>query len=143
MTPALRRLAHLTALAAIAAWALALGRWLRAPDAGASLFGLLLVAAALMTALSRLYRPGGVTAVRWPGATEDREADDPGDARVDLNAAGDEELQRLPGVGPVVAGRILAERAAGGPFASVEDLTRVPGLGPARVRALVEQARAR
>jgi competence ComEA-like helix-hairpin-helix protein len=133
VTGALRRLALLAAPAALAAWALAVGRWLRAPDAGASLLGLVVVTAVLAVALGRLYRPGGVTALRWPA-----EADD----RMDLNAAGAAELVRLPGVGPVLAERIMAEREAGGPFTSVEDLTRVPGLGPARVRALAGQARA-
>lgn len=133
MTGGLRRLALLAAPAALAAWALAVGRWLRAPDAGASLLALLAVTAALAVALGRLYRPGGVTALRWP-AEEDH--------RTDLNAADVAELVRLPGVGPVLAERIVAEREARGPFASVEELARVPGLGPARVRALARHARA-
>ena len=68
--------------------------------------------------------------------------DDEDDARLDLNAAGPAELVRLPGVGPVIAERIVTERDAHGPFASVEDLTRVPGLGAARVRILLGHARA-
>jgi competence protein ComEA len=133
VTPGLRRLALLAAPAALAAWALALGRWLRAPDAGASLLGLVAVTAVLAVALGRLYRPGGVTALRWPAEEDDR---------MDLNAAGVAELIRLPGVGPVLAERIVAEREAHGAFASVQELARVPGLGPARVRALAGQVRA-
>jgi len=54
---------------------------------------------------------------------------------VDLAAAGEAELQLLPGVGPRMAATIAAERAAGGPFASLEEMDRrVPGVGPARVR---------
>lgn len=53
----------------------------------------------------------------------------PGDAPIDVNAATAEELQRLPGVGPVTAGAILAARAAK-PFANVDDLDRVKGIGP-------------
>jgi competence ComEA-like helix-hairpin-helix protein len=56
--------------------------------------------------------------------------------RVDINAASAKDLQRLPGVGPVAAQRIVDEREAGGPFRSVEDLVRVPGIGPARARVL-------
>ena len=54
---------------------------------------------------------------------------------VDLRAAGEAELMLLPGVGPRLAERIAVERAAGGPFASLEEVDRrVPGVGPARVR---------
>jgi DNA uptake protein ComE-like DNA-binding protein len=56
--------------------------------------------------------------------------------RVDLAAAGTTELQLLPGVGPRLAERIAAERAARGPFDSLDDVVRrVPGVGPARVRS--------
>ncbi|MCS6976668.1 MAG: ComEA family DNA-binding protein [Gemmatales bacterium] len=51
-------------------------------------------------------------------------------AVVDLNQAGTEELQRLPGIGPTLAARIVAHRAAEGPFHSVGDLLRVRGIGP-------------
>ena len=61
--------------------------------------------------------------------------------RVDLNSASVVDLQRLPGIGPVAAQRIVDERSAGGPFRSVEDLVRVPGIGPARVRVLAEHLR--
>jgi competence protein ComEA len=50
----------------------------------------------------------------------------PGDPPIDLNAASAAELQRLPGVGPVMAGAI----AAGRPFRHVNDLDRVRGIGP-------------
>ena len=45
--------------------------------------------------------------------------------RVNLNTADLDELQRLPGVGPAMAERILAAR----PFDSIEDLQRVSGIG--------------
>jgi competence protein ComEA len=47
---------------------------------------------------------------------------------VDLNRATSEELQRLPGVGPTLAARILQVRERR-PFQSVDDLRRVPGIG--------------
>ncbi len=50
---------------------------------------------------------------------------------VNLNTASAEELDALPGIGPVLAARIVADRAANGPYAEVEDLSRVPGIGPA------------
>jgi competence protein ComEA len=48
---------------------------------------------------------------------------------VDVNKADAEELQHLPGVGPVTAGRIIEARKTN-PFKSVDDLRRVPGIGP-------------
>lgn len=50
---------------------------------------------------------------------------------LDPNTAGEEELDRLPGIGPALAARIVAERERGGPFHSLADLERVPGIGPA------------
>jgi competence ComEA-like helix-hairpin-helix protein len=55
---------------------------------------------------------------------------------VDLNRASPEELMQLPGIGPVLAGRIVAARAADGTFTSVDDLRRVSGVGPARIERL-------
>lgn len=55
---------------------------------------------------------------------------------IDPNVAAAEELDRLPGVGPSRALRIVREREENGPFASVEDLTRVSGIGPASVERL-------
>lgn len=61
-----------------------------------------------------------------------------GDGRVGLNSAGVEELQTLPGVGPVLAGRIVAYRDDHGPFRAVEDLLDVPGIGEGRLAELRE-----
>jgi competence ComEA-like helix-hairpin-helix protein len=51
-------------------------------------------------------------------------------ATVDLNQAGLAELDALPGIGPVLAGRILQHRKDHGPFREPEDLLAVPGIGP-------------
>jgi competence protein ComEA len=59
---------------------------------------------------------------------------------VDLNTATESELDALPGVGPVIAGRIVAWRQQHGRFASVDELTEVSGIGDAtleRLRPLV------
>lgn len=50
---------------------------------------------------------------------------------VDLDYAGAEELDRLPGIGPSLAARIVADRDSAGPFGSLEGLQRVRGIGPA------------
>ena len=53
----------------------------------------------------------------------------PGGQRVDVNRAGPEELESLPGIGSVIAGRIVEDRAANGPFPNPGALTRVRGIG--------------
>lgn len=57
-----------------------------------------------------------------------------------LSSATAEQLDALPGVGPVLAQRIVSYRAEHGAFRSVDDLARVPGIGPSKLadlRALV------
>jgi competence protein ComEA len=51
--------------------------------------------------------------------------------RVDLNRADAGELDQLPGIGPVLAGRIVEHRRISGPYRSAEDLLAVRGIGPA------------
>ncbi len=57
---------------------------------------------------------------------------------VDLNAAGVAELDALPGIGPVLAQRIVDHRSRQGPFRSVDELDDVPGIGPATAAELAE-----
>lgn len=59
---------------------------------------------------------------------------------IDVNAAGVEELSRLPGVGPAAAGRIVAHREANGPFGSVQDLAKVERFTIDRVARLAPRA---
>ena len=59
---------------------------------------------------------------------------------MDVNAATAEELELLPRIGPVLAGRVVADREANGPFRSVNDLRRVRGIGPATVEGLAPLA---
>ena len=57
-------------------------------------------------------------------------------APVHLNSAGADELDGLPGVGPVTAQKIVAYRQQHGPFTSLEGLDAIPGIGPARIESL-------
>ena len=63
-----------------------------------------------------------------PGASSDR--------GIDLNRATAVELEALPGVGPVLAGRIVAYRDLNGPYGAVEDLLDVGGIGEAKLAAM-------
>lgn len=51
--------------------------------------------------------------------------------QLDPNRASEVELDRLPGVGPALARRIIEHREGVGPFRSPEDLLEVSGIGPA------------
>ena len=57
-------------------------------------------------------------------------------AHVSLSSATVDELDQLPGVGPITAQKIVDYRAEHGPFASVDDLDAVPGIGPTRIEQL-------
>jgi competence protein ComEA len=67
------------------------------------------------------------------GARQDEPVEKPNKVR--LNSAPIEELRTLPGIGPVLAERILEARASAR-FRSLEDLRRVKGLGPKTLERL-------
>jgi len=78
--------------------------------------------------LDRLARkPTGPTRTSKKPAVVDR--------LIDLNTASVAELDTLPGIGPVLAARIVAEREKK-PFTKVEDLRRVSGIGPKKFEAI-------
>lgn len=99
-------------------------------------------------------RPGRVEraarqppAVRSPAGPEDRFAQrtDPpldhgsgGDAAptVNVNTATAADLERLPGIGPVLARRIVEHREAKGLFRRLDDLLEVKGVGPKLLRRI-------
>jgi len=60
----------------------------------------------------------------------------PGGPLVSLSSATVEQLDELPGVGPITAQKIVDYRTEHGPFASVDDLDAVPGIGPTRIEQL-------
>ena len=50
--------------------------------------------------------------------------------QIDINTASRAQLERLPGIGPTLAAKIVEDRQAHGPFSRPEDLARVKGIGP-------------
>ncbi|KYH44133.1 competence protein ComEA [Branchiibius sp. NY16-3462-2] len=81
-------------------------------------------------------RPGQVVSTAAdPSATTGGTA--AANSPVDLNAADATALDALPGVGPVLAARIVQYREANGPFRSVDQLDEVSGIGA----KLMEQLR--
>ncbi len=57
-------------------------------------------------------------------------------APVNLNTATSEELQLVPGIGPVTAEKILQMRKSYGAFKSVDDLSAIRGIGPKRLEKM-------
>jgi competence protein ComEA len=77
---------------------------------------------------SRLASSGGTAASPAVGGTTG--------ARISLSSATVEQLDSLPGIGPVTAQKIVDWRTTHGPFRSVDALDDVPGIGPARLEQL-------
>ena len=75
------------------------------------------------------------TAVHAPKRTS-RQASARALTPVDVNRATQAELERLPRVGPALAGRIISWREQHGPYRSLDDLRHVRGIGPATVALL-------
>ena len=79
--------------------------------------------------------PARVPAVA--GASRDGDTSAPA-GPLHLNTATVEQLDELPGVGPVTAQKIVDWREKHGGFTSVDDLDAIPGIGPARLEQLRE-----
>jgi competence protein ComEA len=95
--------------------------------------------AALLTDGSQVVIPkagAGATGTggRTPGSTGAG-----GTPLVNINSAGESELESLSGIGPVLASAIIQYRTQHGPFHAVDDLLDVSGIGPATLEKLRPQ----
>lgn len=55
---------------------------------------------------------------------------------IDINSASYSELQTLPGIGPVIAQRIVDYRSANGAFSAIDSLINVKGIGKEKMNQL-------
>ena len=80
--------------------------------------------------LSLLPAASAVKPVKVGGGSHSGKISEGSGEQVSLNSATAEQLERLPGVGPSMAARIVAYRQQSGGFGKIEDLTLVTGIGP-------------
>lgn len=92
--------------------------------------------------LIALLVPGLISCARLPrkpssfSVSQNERAQNAGDKRIKLNSATITELEQLPGVGKVLAERIVAHRDKYGPFRRVEHLMVVRGISERKFRDL-------
>jgi competence protein ComEA len=117
----------------------------RVADALAAAGGLLPEADPASVNAAALLTDGQQIAIGVPGTAPAGEASAGGAAAaggpLDLNTATAADLDALPGLGPVLAQRIVDHRAEHGPFTSVDQLDDVSGIGPAIFAELAGQVR--
>lgn len=105
----------------------------RVADAVAAAGGLLPTADPLGLNLAAPVLDGQQVVVRAQGEGNPAVIED---GKVHLNSATATDLERIDGVGPVLAARIVEYREANGPFQAVEDLLDVAGIGEAKLAAM-------
>ncbi len=91
-------------------------------------FGLLTLAALLLVP--------ALTASRAEEVSKTKNSKKTGAIVLNINRASAEDFEKLPGIGPELARRIVAYREKHGPFRRVEDLLAIEDMGPKKWRAI-------
>lgn len=100
-----------------------------------AILGIVAIIAIAWVILSNRTRPTitPAPAAQAPAAAQPEGAPTPAaptGSLLDLNTATAAQLEHLPGIGPALASRIVADRTKHGRFTSVDQLDRVEGIGP-------------
>jgi len=72
------------------------------------------------------------------GSGKEEESTAQADGKININTAGIDELDRLPGIGPAKAAAIISYREKNGPFRDLSELANVSGIGPHTLETLRE-----
>jgi competence ComEA-like helix-hairpin-helix protein len=142
MTPYTRpQLIVLLLVVIVAGAGLGVGHWRRAyPDHAAWLERIDRAPAPFSPSIGDLP-PAGWRRRHEPPPAAPSTAVTPGSADlIDINRATLGELRTLPGIGAVLAARIVEAREREGPFSSIDDLTRVRGISRAKLARLAGTA---
>ena len=93
--------------------------------------------------LARIIKDGEQIYVdrKFPGSSGIRNSSSRSTSIININRASAKELESLPGIGPVLAARIIEYRKSNGPFTSVDDLKKVPGVGGSKLAKFKEKIR--
>ena len=86
----------------------------------------------------QLQYPASATTAATEGSAPETTTETEPSGPVNINTATLEQLQTLPGIGPVLAQSILDYREEYGEFSSVEELANVSGIGTKRLEAILD-----
>jgi len=92
--------------------------------------------AAPLTDGEQVLVPGGEGSATAPAGSAPGSTEGSTGSLININTASETDLEALPGIGPVLAQRIVDYRTQNGPFATVDALDDVSGIGPATMNDL-------
>jgi competence ComEA-like helix-hairpin-helix protein len=131
------QLGILLVVVAVAGVGLGVGHWRRAhPELAARLESFDWTAPPTPPPSGRPPPAASRTRTEWTSRRTEPVKRAPPARPIEVNHASEDELRALPGIGAVLAARIVEARQRDGPFASLDDLRRVRGLGRAKLERL-------
>ena len=88
---------------------------------------------------TQIHVPGHLAAPQENGNASRQNVTAPQNEKININTADASELDKLPGVGPSLAARIVEWRKNKGPFSDGADLKKVPGIGESKFQQLKDK----